>query len=158
MARCIKCNEVYSEFYLKDGICEDCLTGNNEKKEKFEYEESAKKNINSILITTESFIDNTLIQNRITIVSAQCIFGLNIFKDLFTLVRDIVGGRILSLEKGLEEATEQALNELKQKAYSAGGNAVIGVKIEHTYNNANNGSILSVFATGTVVKIANTNN
>lgn len=25
MARCIKCNDVYSEFYLKDGVCEDCI-------------------------------------------------------------------------------------------------------------------------------------
>ncbi|WP_152059798.1 YbjQ family protein [Aliarcobacter butzleri] len=156
MARCKSCNEIYSEFYLKDGVCEDCISGyNEEKKEKFEYEETVKKNINSILITTENFIDNTLIENRITIVSTQCILGINIIKDLFSFVRDIVGGRVNSLEKALNDATEQALNELKQKAYEQGGNAVIGVKIEHTYNNANSGSILSVMATGTVVKLKN---
>jgi rRNA maturation endonuclease Nob1 len=30
---------------------------------------------------------------------------------------------------------------------------IICAKIEHTYNNANDGSILSVFATGTVIKL-----
>ncbi|MCT7586967.1 hypothetical protein [Aliarcobacter butzleri] len=25
MARCISCNEVFSEFYLKNGVCENCL-------------------------------------------------------------------------------------------------------------------------------------
>lgn len=108
--------------------------------------------VNNILITTENTIDFT-IEKRIDIVSVQCIFGINIIKDLFSFVRDIVGGRIKSLETGLDEATETVIKELKEKAYSKGGNAVIGVKIEHTYNNANSGSILSVMATGTVVKL-----
>ena len=60
---------------------------------------------------------------------------------------------VLDLDSDLYQ--KQALNELKQKAYEQGGNAVIGVKIEHTYNNANSGSILSVMATGTVVKLKN---
>ena len=102
----------------------------------------------------QSDIDSS-IESRITIVSAQCIFGINILKDMFSFVRDIIGGRVNSLETGLEEATNKVLNELKEKAYVLGGNAVIGIKIEHTYNNANSGSILSVFATGTVVKLKN---
>ena len=153
MARCSKCNEVYSEFYLVDGVCEDCISGNNvENMKRYELEIEQQKNIKSIILTTENIIDST-IEMRITIISAQCIFGINILKDLFSFVRDIVGGRIKSLETGLDEATETVLNELKLKAYSLGGNAVVGVKIEHTYNNANSGSILSVMATGKVVKI-----
>lgn len=147
MARCIKCNEVYSEFYLNDGVCEDCMTNKDIDiiKEDEHY--------NSIIITTENIGLN--IENRITIISAQRIFGINIVKDLFSFVRDIVGGRVNSLEEVLNDATEQIFNEFKKKAYKLGGNAVVAIKVEHTYNNANNGSILSVFATGTVVKIAN---
>lgn len=150
MARCIKCNEVYSEFYLNDGVCEDCTVTKNIDiiKENEDY--------NSIIITTENILDLN-IENRITIISAQRIFGINIVKDLFSFVRDIVGGRVNSLEEALNDANEQIFNEFKQKAYKLGGNAVIGIKVEHTYNNANNGSILSVFATGTVVKIDNIN-
>lgn len=171
MARCIKCNEVYSEFYLKDGVCEDCISGNNvQAQKKFEWEQLKQKEIktetekkfaeeqlkqekiNSIIITTETMIDLP-IEKRITVISSQCIFGINIVKDLFSFVRDIVGGRVNSLEKALDDANKQILIELKQKTYDLDGNAVVGVKIEHTYNNANSGSILSVMATGTVVKL-----
>lgn len=148
MARCIKCNEIYSDFYLTNGVCENCITNGSVPitKENEDYK--------SVIITTENSL-NINIEDRITIISAQRIFGINIVKDLFSFVRDIVGGRVNSLEEALNDATEQIFNEFKQKAYKLGGNAVIGIKIEHTYNNANSGSILSVFATGTVVKLAN---
>ena len=157
MARCSKCNEVYSEFYLINGVCEDCISGRNKDIEikyqsQKEEEKIKQEKINSIIITTENAIDS-VIENRITIISTQCIYGINILKDSFSFVRDIVGGRVNSLETGLNEATETVLNELKNKAYLLGGDAVIGIKIEHTYNNANGGSILSVMAVGTVVKL-----
>lgn len=72
---------------------------------------------------------------------------------MVSFARDIVGGRVNSLENGLDEATRKVLDELKEKAYILGGDAVIAVKIDHSYNNANSGSLLSVFATGTVIKI-----
>ena len=159
MGMCRGCNEVFSAIYMVDGYCESCIAS---KQNEFHFIENQKKEeiknntkiLDSIIVTTENLIDSS-IESRITIVSAQCIFGINILKDMFSFVRDIIGGRVNSLETGLEEATNKVLNELKEKAYVLGGNAVIGIKIEHTYNNANSGSILSVFATGTVVKLKN---
>ena len=104
------------------------------------------------MLTTETTLDVPVTQ-RIDIISSQCIYGIMILKDIFQFVRDIVGGRVKSLEDALRDANIEINNDLKAKAYALGGNAVIGVRIEHTYNNANNGSILSVFATGTVVKL-----
>lgn len=156
MGMCKGCGQVFSAIYMKDGYCEDCvslkengLSTENQKKEEIKNNPEL---LNSIIITTENIVDFH-IENRIAIVSSQCIFGINILKDMFSFVRDIVGGRVNSLENGLDEATKKVLDELKEKAYDLGGNAVIAVKIEHTYNNANSGSILSVFATGTVVTI-----
>ena len=157
MGMCKSCGEVFSTNSMVDGYCESCIASKQnlpyiiESQRKEEINQNGKV-VDSIIITTENIIDFA-IESRITIVSAQCIFGINILKDMFSFVRDIVGGRVNSLENGLEEATQKILNELKQKAYILGGDAVIGVKIEHTYNNANSGSILSVFATGTVVKL-----
>lgn len=150
MARCIKCDEVYSEFYLTKGVCENCIENKNGINEKIKYK--------SVLITTENILDLN-IEERITVISAERIYGISIVEDLFSFVRNIAGGRVRvnSLEKALSDATEQIFDEFKQKAYSLEGNAVIGIKIEHTYNNANSGSILSVFATGTVVKITKEN-
>ncbi|RLA80127.1 MAG: hypothetical protein DRG78_11570 [Epsilonproteobacteria bacterium] len=160
MPKCIKCKYVYSELELKEGYCANCITPELSKKLKLKQDQEKHekdmllKGVNekkeSIFITTETFIDLP-IEKRVGIVSSQCIYGINIIKDIFNFVRDIVGGRIKSIESGLDEAKETILDELKEKAFLMGGDAVIGVKIEHTYNNANNGSILSVFGTGTVV-------
>lgn len=157
MGMCKGCNQVFSAIYMVDGYCESCIS---EKQNEFHSLENQRKEeikdnpklLNSIIVTTENAVDFH-IENRITIVSAQCIFGINILKDMFSFVRDIVGGRVNSLENGIDEATKKVLDELKERAYILGGDAVIAVKIEHTYNNANSGSILSVFATGTVVTI-----
>ncbi len=103
-------------------------------------------------VTTETSIDLP-IEKRIEVISAQRIYGINLIKDIFALIRDIVGGRVNSLETALNTAHDEIIIDLKEKAYQYGGNAIIGLKVEHTYNNANNGSILSVYATGTVVKL-----
>ncbi|MDX4060442.1 hypothetical protein DF188_09890 [Aliarcobacter skirrowii] len=165
MARCKECNEIYSEFYLVNGTCDDCITGktqeNEEKKisalepseqKKYLSEKTKKESLKNIILSTETNID-IKIDKRIKIVSAQCVLGISIFKDMFTAIRDITGGRVKSLEDGLKEATNNVLEELRQKAYENGGDAVVGIKIEHTYNNINDGSIVSVFATGTIVKL-----
>ena len=103
-------------------------------------------------VTTETSIDLP-IEKRIEVISAQRIYGINLIKDIFALIRDIVGGRVNSLETALNTAHDEIIIDLKEKAYQYGGNAIIGLKVEHTYNNSNNGSILSVYATGTVVKL-----
>ena len=107
-----------------------------------------KKKINSILVTTELIIDIP-IEKRLGIISSECIFGINIVKDFFSGIRDIVGGNVESLEKALKDAKTKIIFDLKSQAYQSGADAIIAIKIEHTYN----GNILSVFATGTIVKL-----
>ena len=106
----------------------------------------------NFFVTTETSIDLP-IEMRIEVISAQRIYGINIIKDIFAFIRDIVGGRVNSLEEALNNAHDEIVIDLKEKASLCGGNAIIGLKIEHTYNNANNGSILSVFGTGTVIRL-----
>ena len=50
------------------------------------------QDIEAVMLTTET-APNLNITKRIEIVTAECAFGMNIFKDLFAGVRDIVGGR-----------------------------------------------------------------
>lgn len=158
MGMCKSCSTVVSAIYMVDGLCEKCQAPNlrAEIQEKKERQEEFEKNkfaiFNSITITTETAL-NEEIEKRIEVVSSQRIYGINILKDFFSAIRDIVGGRVNSLESAVEDATKEILEDLKAKAYFAGGNAVIGLRIEHTYNNANGGSILSIFATGTVVTL-----
>ena len=70
-------------------------------------------------------VEGKPIQQYIGIVTAEAIIGANIFKDLFAGIRDIVGGRSGTYERVIEEARQNALVELQQKAQQLGANAVV---------------------------------
>ena len=74
---------------------------------------------------------NLNITKRIEIVTAECAFGMNIFKDLFAGVRDIVGGRSEAVQKTMRDSRKTALYELKKEAYEVGANAVVGVDLDY---------------------------
>ncbi len=169
MANCKKCNYSYPPKELTDGYCIDCEPSEIKQKRK---EEEQKKQIinqkqredkilqdklllekyNSIILTTEMSIKEDI--ERIELISSECIYGLNIVKDFFTGIRDIVGGNIKSLEKSLKDAKGKVMDDFRRQAFELHGDAVIAIKIEHTYNNTGGGSIMSIFATGTVIKFS----
>ena len=108
----------------------------------------------NIELSKYSVITNLLSsKKRIDFASSQCVYGLNIIKDLFAGVRNIVGGRVKSIEDPLAEAKNTIIEALKEEAYFPGGNAVIGIRIEHTYNNAGAANMVSILGTGTIVKL-----
>lgn len=169
MATCRGCGKVFSVLKMTDGLCKNCMSpevllyaeAQKERQQREEAEQKIKaealrlnkpKLLASILVTTEMSVDLSVTE-RIGIISSQCVYGMNIVKDIFGMFRDVFGGRVVSIENGLKEAHQQVIEDLKERAYLIGADAVIGIKIEHTYNNASGGSILSVFATGTAVKI-----
>jgi len=147
MGMCKGCGKVVNFLEMEDEYCKECR---DPKKQ--EEKTIATEKRNSIILTTETVI-NLEIDKRIDLISSECIYGINIVKDFFSGIRNAVGGNIKSLETSLKDAKNEVTADLKEQAYNLGGDAVIGVKIEHTYNNAGGGSILSVFATGTVVKL-----
>jgi len=157
MGMCKNCGKVFSVIEMTDGLCKTCLSPevvelNQNKKEKIEdFEKNKFKILQSIIVTSETSIEN--VEKRIDFTSAQCVYGLNIIKDLFVGVRNIVGGRVKSIEDPLAEAKNTIIEALKKEAYFAGGNAVIGIKIEHTYNNAGAANMVSILGTGTIVKL-----
>ena len=71
--------------------------------------------IEAILLTTET-APNLNITKRIEIVTAECAFGMNIFKDLFAGVRNVVGGRSEAVQKTMRDSRRTALYELKKEA------------------------------------------
>ena len=75
--------------------------------------------IEVIMLTTET-APNLNITKRIEIVTAECAFGMNIFKDLFAGVRNIVGGRSKAVQKTMRDSRRTALYELKREAYEVG--------------------------------------
>ena len=103
-----------------------------------------------MLITTTSIVEGRPVSRYLGIVTGEAIIGANIFRDLFAGVRDIVGGRSATYEKGLAEARELALGEMKERAVALGANAVIAVDLDYEVLVSNNG-MLMVSASGTAV-------
>ena len=107
--------------------------------------------VEAIVLTTETS-PNLKIIKRIEIVTAECAFGMNIFKDLFAGVRDIVGGRSEAVQKTMRDSRKTALYELKKEAYEVGANAVVGVDLDYV-ELSSAGSMVMLVASGTAVVI-----
>ncbi|EBA04180.1 hypothetical protein RB2150_06753 [Rhodobacterales bacterium HTCC2150] len=114
-------------------------------------EQERQTGIDAILLTTET-APNLNITERIEIVTAECAFGMNIFKDLFAGVRDIVGGRSEAVQQTMRDSRKTALYELKKEAYEVGANAVVGVDLDYV-ELSKAGSMVMLVASGTAVRI-----
>lgn len=104
-----------------------------------------------MLITTTNTVDGKQVHEYLGIITAQSIIGANIFKDIFAGLRDVFGGRSKTYEKVLEQAKEDALRELTEKAKAMGANGIIGVDLDFE-TVGGGGSMLMVIATGTAVR------
>jgi uncharacterized protein YbjQ (UPF0145 family) len=105
-----------------------------------------------MLVTTTSVVEGRPVQEYLGVVNAQSIIGANIFKDIFAGLRDVFGGRSKTYERVLEEAKEDAMRELVERAQALGANGVVGVDLDFETVGAG-GSMLMVIATGTAVRI-----
>ena len=86
------------------------------------------------------------------VVNGEAIIGANIFRDMFSSVRDVVGGRAGSYERTLADARRIAMEEMEEEAKKLGANAVIGIDVDYEVLGADNG-MLMVCVSGTAVKI-----
>ncbi|MEO8403576.1 MAG: heavy metal-binding domain-containing protein [Chitinophagaceae bacterium] len=105
-----------------------------------------------MILTTTPSVEGRPIQEYLGIVNAQSIIGANIFKDFLGGLRDVFGGRSKTYERVIEEAKEDALRELSQKAQSLGATAVVGVDLDFE-TVGGSGSMLMVIASGTAVRL-----
>ena len=106
--------------------------------------------IDAVMLTTEAYPQGLTITRRIEVVTAECAFGMNMFKDLFAGVRDIVGGRSEAVQKTLRDSRRTALYELKKEAHAVGANAVVGVDLDYVELSAA-GSMVSFFPTSPII-------
>ena len=165
MANCIDCN-VKIGFLNKgdDGRCDKCstrlaeaayaekiATADTEWLQKKQAHQKQEEDIAAVMLTTETAPSLTIIK-RVEIVTAECAFGMNIFKDLFAGVRDIVGGRSEAVQRTMRDARRTALYELKREAHLVGANAVVGVDLDYV-EISSGGNMVMLVASGTAVVI-----
>lgn len=84
-------------------------------------------------------------------VTGGSLLGANMYKDMFSGVRDVVGGRTAKYEEELKNARKLALEIMKEKAAQKGANAIIGTRV--TYHNLGGtmGNTIMVTIFGTAV-------
>jgi uncharacterized protein YbjQ (UPF0145 family) len=104
-----------------------------------------------MIVTTTHHLDGRPIQSYLGIVSGEAIMGANIFRDVFSGVRDVIGGRSGAYEKELRKAKEIALREMTGQATALGANAIVGIDLDYE-TLGSNGGMLMVTASGTAVK------
>jgi uncharacterized protein YbjQ (UPF0145 family) len=103
-------------------------------------------------VTTTPSIEGRRISKYCGIVTGEAILGANVFKDVFAGIRDLVGGRSATYERELQQARDIALEEMQQKAFELGANAVVGVDLDYEVLGQANG-MLMVSASGTAVVV-----
>ena len=160
MATCLKCGASIGFFSGSVDYCLDCTVAKYKAgaRERVEAQRSAvteieprNADVDAITLTTET-APNLKIIKRIEIVTAEVAYGMNIFKDLFAGVRDIVGGRSEAAQKTMRDARRTALYELKKEAHSVGANAVVGVDLDYVELSSGSNMVMLV-ASGTAVVI-----
>jgi uncharacterized protein YbjQ (UPF0145 family) len=105
-----------------------------------------------MIITTTDGIQGRQIKQYLGVVTGEAIVGVNIFRDIFSSITDIVGGRSASYEKELARARQVAFSELEEVAARLGANAVVGVDLDYEVLGQANG-MLMVSINGTAVVV-----
>lgn len=103
-------------------------------------------------ITTTPNIEGHRITDYRGVVVGEAILGVNMFKDMFASLRDIVGGRSGAYENELARARTVAMQEMETSAQALGANAIVGVDLDYEVLGETN-SMLMVTVSGTAVTV-----
>jgi len=97
--------------------------------------------------------DGARIERFLGLVNGEAIIGANIFRDVFSSVRDVVGGRAGGYERALSGARDAALKDMVEAARELGADGVVGIDFDYEVLGETNG-MLMVAVSGTAVKMA----
>ena len=147
--QCRRCNKELLASYVENGVCKNCRDGGGQELTDTELKWKAK----SIPLTTGFTTAAGPITEEIDVITSECVYGINLFKDMFGGIRDIVGGRAGAHQKVLKDLRQTCLNELRMNAAEIGAGAVIGIDLDYSEISGKNGGLLMLVASGTAVKL-----
>lgn len=105
-----------------------------------------------MIVTTTNNIEGKRILEYKGIVCGEVISGVDFIKDFAAGLTNFFGGRSKSYEDELIQAREGAIEELKQRAWQLGANAIVGIDIDYEVL-GQAGNMLMVTASGTAVLV-----
>src|SRR5688572_24030833 len=92
------------------------------------------------------------VERFLGMVNGEAIIGANIFRDMFSSVRDVVGGRAGGYERALAGARDAALKDMIESARELGADGVVGIDFDYEVLGEANGMMM-VAVSGTAVKM-----
>ena len=113
---------------------------------------SAVKKTYDVKLTITPTYPNLEIEEVKGVITSECVFGMNVFRDFFAGMTDFFGGRSEASQKVLRDARETCLNELKKEAYELGADGVIGIDLDYSEISGKGKGMLFLVASGTAVK------
>lgn len=105
-----------------------------------------------MILTTTPTVEGRTIKEYKGVVFGEVVAGVNFIKDFTASIRNIVGGRSGSYEDELIKARTQAMDEMADRAFALGADAVVGIDVDYEVLGPNSG-MLMVTASGTAVKL-----
>ena len=106
-----------------------------------------------MISTTTPTLDGHPVRQYLGIVTGEAIIGANIFRDMFSSVRDVVGGRAGGYERALSGAREAALEDMVAAAREMGATGIIGIDFDYEVLGETNGMMM-VAVSGTAVRVS----
>lgn len=102
------------------------------------------------MVTTPN-IEGKTVKKYLGIVNGEGLIGANVYKDIFSGVRDVVGGRTSTYEQELKKAREIALESMQLKAEELGANAILNVRVKYSNLGGTMGNTILISVNGTAV-------
>lgn len=106
-----------------------------------------------VLTTTTASIPGYDVVGYAGVVTAHVVAGTGVFSDIAGSFTDVFGGRSRSYQKQLEAIDSEVIAQLQQKAEKLGGNAVIGLRVDHDEVSGGGKQMFMVTASGTAVRV-----
>lgn len=104
-----------------------------------------------IMVTTPN-IEGKEIKKYYGLVNGEGLIGANVYKDIFSGVRDVVGGRTSTYEEELKKARKMAIDSMEEKAKEMGANAILNIRVKYSNLGGTMGNTILVSVNGTAVK------
>ena len=98
-----------------------------------------------MLLSSTSTLDNKKITKYHGLVNGEALLGTNVYKDLFSGIRDVVEGRTSTYAADVQNARDEAFKSME------GANGIIGIKVSYNNLGGTMGNTILVTAYGTAV-------
>jgi len=113
--------------------------------------QEARLGVDNFIISTTSTLEGYEIERYLGIVAAHVVAGTDVFKDIAASFTDFFGGRSRVYKRELSAIGAEAIEELREQSACLGGNALVGIRIDHDEISGGGKQMFMVTASGTAV-------